>query len=175
MFVLESCEGFQPGYIMWCCSMHQCNTVYTENDLLDLGFPIPYNLEYLTCHDRQTTGSTDTRPKYVLHLTIASVALVLGLLGVVLVVALRHRCTHGVGTKQSIERNGEPGTVSNTPKIDQLPLTCEYVMITVMRYGCLLSSHGWRRSMVSCHACRTRIHRLAGDRAMWPPTPFIRA
>jgi hypothetical protein len=52
MFALQSCQGFSPNtYHMWCCTKRQCNIHYTEQAVQDLGFSLPFAMEFLTCHD----------------------------------------------------------------------------------------------------------------------------
>jgi hypothetical protein len=44
-------------YHMWCCTKRQCNIHYTEQAVQDLGFTLPFAMEYLTCHDINTVPS----------------------------------------------------------------------------------------------------------------------
>jgi hypothetical protein len=70
---------------MWCCTARQCNIHYTEQAVQDLGFSLPFSMEFLTCHELQhqspkSSGqaSTISRPKAIMVplLTLLAFALV---------------------------------------------------------------------------------------------------
>jgi TolA-binding protein len=98
MFILQSCQGFVPGFHMWCCTKRQCNIQYTDQAIEDLGYPMEDNLELLTCHELQpsataptdSSSSSSNRSDLVVPLVASSLA-VATLLAVAVLVLWRHR------------------------------------------------------------------------------------
>jgi hypothetical protein len=75
MFALQSCKGFSPNtYHFWCCTKRQCNIHYTEEDVKDLGFTLPFAMEYLTCHALKSSGQglSDSNHTKLMVLFLAS-------------------------------------------------------------------------------------------------------
>lgn len=55
VLVLKSCEGYIPNtYHMWCCTQRQCNILYTQQAIEDLGYDTIDDLEYIRCYDKGT-------------------------------------------------------------------------------------------------------------------------
>lgn len=100
IFVLESCSGYTPNiYHMWCCTKRQCNILYTQQAIEDLGYDTIDNLEFITCHalepseEAGTDGGRATagvNRDVTVPLIASSVALVT-LLSLALFVLWRHR------------------------------------------------------------------------------------
>jgi hypothetical protein len=80
MFALKSCKGFSPyTYHVTCCAKHSCDVHYTEQAVQDLGFSLPYAMEFLTCHELQPStansrgqASSGSRRTKLLVLLLAS-------------------------------------------------------------------------------------------------------
>jgi hypothetical protein len=54
MFALQSCKGFSPNtYHIRCCTNRHCDIQYSEKEINDLGYSLPFALEFLTCHELQ--------------------------------------------------------------------------------------------------------------------------
>ena len=53
ILALESCDGYIPNsYHTWCCTARQCNILYTQQALKDLGYPVGDDLEYISCVEK---------------------------------------------------------------------------------------------------------------------------
>nr|BAV58352.1 hypothetical protein [Ulva partita] len=100
MLVLQSCDGYIPNtYHMWCCTKRQCNILYTQQAIEDLGYDTIDNLEYITCHALEPSeeggadgdgSATGVSRDVTVPLIASSVALVT-LLSLALFVLWRHR------------------------------------------------------------------------------------
>eukprot|EP00892_Ulva_mutabilis_P008873 jgi/Ulvmu1/6358/UM029_0066.1 len=100
MLVLRSCKGYVPDtYHMWCCTKRQCNILYTQQAIEDLGYDTIDDLEYITCHALEPSedgtptdggAGTGVSRDVTIPLAASSVALVT-LLSLALFVLWRHR------------------------------------------------------------------------------------
>lgn len=100
MLVLRSCEGYIPNsYHMWCCTKRQCNILYTQQAIEDLGYDTIDDLEYITCHALEPSeksaasdggAAAGVSRDVTIPLIASSVALVT-LLSLALFVLWRHR------------------------------------------------------------------------------------
>eukprot|EP00892_Ulva_mutabilis_P007870 jgi/Ulvmu1/5455/UM226_0003.1 len=60
VLVLKSCDGYIPNtYHMWCCTARQCNILYTQQAIEDLGYDSIDDLEYIACYSKEASGSQD--------------------------------------------------------------------------------------------------------------------
>jgi uncharacterized membrane-anchored protein YhcB (DUF1043 family) len=99
MFAVQSCKGFSPNtYHMWCCTKRQCNIHYTEQAVQDLGFSLPFAMEFLTCHElqpsdtKESVGSSNWKSRSRLVIPLVATGLVITfILGVALFLLWRHR------------------------------------------------------------------------------------
>ena len=66
VLALESCKGYIPNtYHMWCCTARQCNILYTQQAIEDLGYDTIDVLEYITCVGKSAgdiAGETSSPP-----------------------------------------------------------------------------------------------------------------
>jgi hypothetical protein len=146
MFAVQTCEGFSPQtYHMWCCTARQCNLHYTEEAVQDLGFSLPFSLEFLTCHELQhrspksggKTSTSSQRSGFILPLLAVLAFCFLAMIGLALLMLWRKRRARRdeniTEVKQQIElhfmQGGIPGNeqeelapVKRPPKMLQMDL-----------------------------------------------------